>query len=773
MKASKPPEPHLGLLGATGVGVGAIVGGGILALAGVAFATTGPSATLALALNGVIAMVTVFSFAELAARFPQSGGAYIYARKVLTVEAAFGVGWVVWFASVVAAVLYAMGFAVFLVPFLEQVALMTGGEIPEWLGTRLAMVAFALAAVGFYSWRLTRSAAGGGQWETVGMVVVFAVLIAAGFFALAAEAPAPGALAARFRPFFSEGVAGLAQAMGYTFIAVQGFDLIAAVGGEVREPRRNLPRAMFLSLGAALVIYLPLLFLIVAVGAPGQPVTEVAAEYPEMLVAVAARNFMGSAGYWLVIAAGLLSMLSALQANLLAASRFARAMGADRTLPPRYATMSPGAGTPTAAVRLSAVLVALLLVAIPNVATAGAVASLIFLASFALVHTIGYLSRRRAGRPSGFRTPWFPLVPVLGGAACLGIGLYQAVAVPPAGVLAALWLGVGGIFYALYLAQRARVVDASSEGLDPQMVKLRGRRPVVLTPIANPASAETLVTMAKALAPPEVARVQLLSVVAPPEHYDPKDRKELPRGIRDAQAVLGGALSTALEVDLRPEAMITLHKDAWGEIARVAEATRCESLLLGVGHLDDSLMTGSLAELIGAVDTDVVILRTPGDWTPDKARRILIPSRGGRDQSPVRARLLGSLGRTAPRDVTFLGVLSEAAGPGMRRRARRDLQRLAWDEVGGSAHAELAMSDDITAEVVRRASDTDLLILGFHRSGRRRAVFSSLMLRIARATECPLLMISHRRGAALLPEASRLLPEASRTSRRGGGDGKT
>ena len=755
-----PPsaDRHLGLLGATGVGVGAIVGGGILALAGVAFATTGPSAILAFALNGCIAFLTVFSFAELAARFPQSGGTYTYARNVLTVEVAFAVGWVVWFASVVAAVLYAMGFAVFLVPFAERIAVLTTGEAPGWIGTRPALVIYALAAVGFYKWRLTRATAGVSQWETIGKVVVFAVVVVAGFLALATEPPPPGALASSFRPFFAGGFAGLAQAMGYTFIALQGFDLIAAVGGEVRDAERNVPRAMFLSLGTALAIYLPLLFLIVAVGTPDRPIVEAATANPGILVADAVRNFMGSAGYWLIVAAGLLSMLSALQANLLAASRFARTMGADRTLPPRLAHHAPGTGTPTAAIRLSAIVIALLIVAVPNVAVAGAMASLIFLACFALTHKIGYLARRRAGKPRGFRTPAFPIVPVIGGSACLAIGLYQAVAVPPAGVLAAVWLGVGAVLYSLYLAPRARAVDASSEARDPEMVKLRGRRPVVLVPIANPASAETLVTMGKALAPPGVSRVQLLSVVAPPERY-PDDG--LPRGVRDAQAVLGGALSTALRVDLRPEALITLHGDAWSEIARVAEATRCESLLLGVGHLDDSLMTGPLAGLIGAVDADVVILRAPAEWTPEHARRILVPSRGGRDQSPVRARLLGSLSRTGTRDVTFLGVLSEKAGPGVHKRALRDLERLAWDEVGGGAHAELAIGDDLVTEVARRTGDTDLLILGFHRSGRRRAVFSSRMLKIARAVECPLLMISHRRGASMLPESS-ILARAGR-----------
>ena len=753
MTDASPPRRHLGLLGATGIGVGAIVGGGILALAGIAFETTGSSAILAFALNGGIAMLTVVSFAELAARFPRSGGTYAYARRVLTVEAAFAVGWVVWFASVVAAVLYAMGFAVFFVPFLEQLLRLVGTDVPHWIGDRLALVGYALAAVGYYVWRLTRSASGGHQWETVGNVVVLVVLILAGFFALAAEAPAPGDLAARFRPFFLDGFPGLFQAMGYTFIALQGFDLIAAVGGEVRDAERNVPRAMFLSLGAALVIYLPLLFLIVAVGAPGRPVADVAAEFPEILVAEAARNFMGSTGYWLVVAAGLLSMLSALQANVLAASRFAQAMAADRTLPQRYARLTTATGTPTSAVRLTAVVVAFLLVAVPDVAAAGAAASLVFLGSFALTHAISYLARKRAGRPLAFHSPWFPVIPVAGGSACMVIGLYQAVAVPSAGVLAALWLSAGAVLYALYLGPRARVVDASSEGLDPQLIRLRGRRPVVLAPIANPASARTMVAMAKALAPPDVGRVQLLSVVESPE--GPRG-EELPAGIRDAQAVLGGALSTAIDVDLRPEALITLHKDPWSEIARVAEATRCEKLLLGVGELDDSLMTGPLARVIGAVDADVVILRAPPDWNPDQARSILVPSRGGRDQSPVRARLLGSLVRAAPRDVTFLGVVSATVGGGVHRRALRDIERLAWDEVGDQAHAELAVSDDVVAQAARRAEETDLLILGFHRSGRRRAVFSSLLLDIARATTCPMVMISHRRSASVIANPSLL-----------------
>ncbi|MGD8728166.1 MAG: amino acid permease, partial [Gemmatimonadota bacterium] len=383
----------LGLWAATGVGVGAIVGGGILALAGVAFATTGPSAIVAFVLNGGIAFMTAVSFAELASRFPESGGTYTYARKVLTVEAAFAVGWIVWFASVVAAVLYALGFAVFLVPFLDGLFGVAGREAPGWIDGRFALLAYALLALAFYTRSLMRSSAGGGQWATIGKLVVFAVLIGGGIVVLLLNPPSVDEVTARFTPFLEGGASGLAQAMGYTFIALQGFDLIAAVGGHVKRPERNIPRAMFLSLAAALLVYVPLLSIIVLVGTDGTPIAEVAARDPEILIAGAAQTYMGPVGYWLVVVAGVLSMLSAMQANLMAASSFAGTMAADKTLPVRFDGVSADGRTPLSAIKVTAGTIALVLVAVPDVAAAGAVSSLIFLATFALAHLISYLAR--------------------------------------------------------------------------------------------------------------------------------------------------------------------------------------------------------------------------------------------------------------------------------------------------------------------------------------------------------------------------------------------
>jgi nucleotide-binding universal stress UspA family protein len=413
-------------------------------------------------------------------------------------------------------------------------------------------------------------------------------------------------------------------------------------------------------------------------------------------------------------------------------------MAVDRTLPVRFDGVSGDGRTPLSAIKVTAATIALVLVAVPDVAAAGAVSSLMFLTTFALAHGIAYLARRRSGQASPFAAPLFPAIPVLGGGACVTLALYQAAAVPSAGVLAALWLAVGAILFVTVLAPRARSVDASGEGHDPQIVRLRGRNPLVLVPVANPTKAPLLVRMAEAISPKGVSRVQLLSVV----RTDEDDGERLPARIADAQEILGRALTTAVYVELLPESLITVARDPWSEIGRIAERSGCDKILLGVGGLAKSLMAGPLESLIGRVEADVVVLRAPDDWDPDAAGRILVPSRGGRAHSPIRARVVGSLCRTAPRQVTYLGVLPAGTERSEAARAERDLRRLARDEARSSGTAVLVERDDFVAEIVERARECDLMILGLSRADRRKRVFGERVAEIAEATECPLLMIS-------------------------------
>ncbi len=750
-------ERHLGLLGATAIGVGAIVGGGILALAGVAFAAAGPAGIVAFALNGAIAFLTASSFARLARRFPESGGIYAYAKKVVSIEVAFVVGWVVWFASIVAGVLYALGFSAFASEGLARAVHLFGGA-PDWLRGTGLRVGIALAATALYTLGLVRRAAGGRNFATIGKVVVFAILIAGGVWAAAGASPA--VLVGRLSPFLPAGSVGLVTAMGYTFIALQGFDLIAAVGGEVRDPARTLPRAMYLSLAIALAIYLPLLLLIATVGAPADAgIRSAAAANPEGLVAEAAERFLGPTGYWLVIGAGVLSMLSALRANLLGASRVAFAMARDRTLPRRLGQMRGASGTPAVAVGVTGAMVVAIAIAVGNVGAAGAASSLIFLIAFAIVHWAAVLAWRRSAsgradvrspdartpdtRPPGHR-PWDSLrptlVPMVGAALCLSLAIFQAFAVRQAGVVAAAWLAVGLVLYFTFLAPGARLADARAEARDPDLARLRGRSPLVLVPIANPASAASLVDVAATVRTPGVGRILLLSVVRTPDEPLEENHPTL----RDARAVLGESLQRSLETALVAETLFTIASDVWREIARVARGHGCETVLLGLPHLTEPGVAAKLEELIVELDADVVVIRAPPRWRMAEAERVLVPLGGRRDHSRLRARLIASLSRSGRRSLTFLGTMPPAASAEARRRFERGLRELASDEAAGPHEVLAEYTDEPQEEILRRAVDADLIVMGMQRRRRDRHVLGELTEAIARRSQVPLVLISRR-----------------------------
>jgi amino acid transporter len=731
----------IGIWGATGTGVGAIVGGGVLALAGVAFATAGPSAILAFGLNAVIATLTALTFAELSSAFPQSGGTYTFAKKVLSVEAAFAVGWVVWFASVVAAVLYGIGFGYFFAVAVHDLYVAVGAEAPTWLLGRWSVATWAVVATLLYTVGLARRSGGGGQWVNFGKVLVFLVLIAGGVLALLGKPS--GHIAETMSPFLAGGWKGLFAAMGFTFIALQGFDLIAAVAGEIKTPERVLPRAMLLSLGIAVAIYIPLLFIITTTGtAVGESIQAAAQAAPEAIVATAARRFLGSFGYWLVISAAVLSMLSALRANLFAASRVAHVMASDRTLPHVLSVRHPRRGTPVNAILLTSLLVAVIILVVGDVADAGAASSLIFLVTFALAHGIGFLARRRQrGESKTFRTPFFPLVPALGVVTCVSLAIFQSVAVPSAGVIAAIWLGVGAVLFLALFGRRARIVDELAAAQDPDIARLRGRHPLVLVPISNPATAASMVAVADALAPAQVGRVLLLSVVVAPKGWDPIDT---PQPVDNAQAVQRVALAACVKRGIPGETLTTVASAPWPEIARIARTRRCESLLLGLSDLSSDAAGGAIDELMGAVRCDVVVLRAPTGWDPSEVRRVVIPVGGLAVNDRLRARVLGSLYRAGGASVQYVRVMPPDTAEGDMLRAQRTLRRIGLDEAPGEAEAAILLRDDPIAAIAEGIEPGDLLILGVQRLAHRKRAFGRFTLAVARATDCPILMISRR-----------------------------
>lgn len=739
------PSRSLSTADATRIGIGAIVGGGIFVLAGTAYAYAGPAAILAFGLNGVLALLTAMSFAEMASAYPESGGAYNFAKRVLSVRAAFAAGWVLWLAYIVAGVLYAMGFAAYGAELLAALINISGlGPAPSWVAGRETQLVLAIAPIIIYTNALIQRPSGGGALATWGKVVALVALLIALGVALPLSPPTQRS---SITPFMPGGISGLLSAMGFTFIALQGFDLIAAVAGEVKEPQKAIPKAMIRSLVIALVIYLPLLVLVAIGGTGGQgDIQTLARSHPDTFMATAAGNMLGPAGYWLVTVAAVLATLSALHANILAASRVAFTMGTDRTLPWIFTMTHEGRGTPLMALYLSGLAMATLVFLVPDLATAGAAASLIFLMSFSLAHGTAFLARRRQDtsrlseiddEPPPYQTPYFPLVPAVGGLSCMGLVIFQIVFEPRAAVIALIWLGLGVVLYLSIFAERAQALDAAAEATDGSLARLRGRSPLVLVPIVNPQNAKAMAQVASALTPPRVGKVLMLSVLR-------AGAKKVSAELAQHQQTLGIAMSACLNLGHRPEALITVASNPWFEIERVANARACERLLLGMGDLEDRERLEALEGMMGRVNCELSVLSAPAGWDLTDAHRILVPIGGRGNHDEVRARLVASLLHAGDATVHFLRVVPSGVSDEEMAAARKSLRRLAHEEAYGRCDIEVARGDDVVEITAERAARSDLVILGLQRLARSRRGFSDLGLRIAQHCPVATIMIGGR-----------------------------
>jgi len=434
-EGDREPAASLGLLDATMVGIGAMIGAGIFVLTGLATETAGAGAIVVFALNGGVTTFTALSYAELASAIPKNGGGYAYVREAFSDPVAFVMGWTRWFTYMAAGALYALGFSSNFVEFVHLYwAGLPAGDV--W------QVGYALVAVGLFVAlnALSTEASGGAETAvTVVKVLILAVFVFAGIGAVRTG---------EFAPLFPAdgGATTVLPAMGLTFIAFQGYDLIATVTEEVENPRKNIPRAIFISLAATVVIYL--LVVGVAIGTLGP---ERLGEAGETAVAEAAVGFMPDVGVFgapigaaLIAFGAVFSTISALNAVVIGSSRVAFAMGREGQLPGRLGSLHHEYGTPAAAILASAVVMLLATVLAP-IRIVGNLASLFSLLGFIVVNlSVIRLRRRQPDISRPFEVPFYPVPPVLG---ILLNALLAAYISPRTWAIAVGWLVFGAVVY--------------------------------------------------------------------------------------------------------------------------------------------------------------------------------------------------------------------------------------------------------------------------------------------------------------------------------------
>ena len=405
----------LGVWQLTAIGLGGIIGVGIFVLAGQqAAANAGPAVALSFVLAGIASAAAALCYAEFAGMIPVTGSAYTYGYAVLGELPAWLIGWdlLLEYALIVAAV--ASGWSGYVLNLLDAF----GIHVPEALrgaphsgdgrvfNLIAAVVAMAVAVL------LTLRTEWGARANTVIVAIkVFAVVLVIGVGIFHVDP-------ANWHPFVPErvvdahgvghfGWSGVVTAAAVVFFAVFGYDTLTTAAEEAKNPQRDLPRAILLSLGVSMTLYITITLVLTGM----VPYTQLGNDAP------VASAFQALGMKWIgaaISATAIASILSVIFAFMLAAARIWFALSRDGLLPGWFAKVHPRYGTPhrpTLALGAFTGVVA-------GLFPLGEVAKLVnigVLSAFIVICASVWLLRvRRPDVPRAFRTPWVPVVPIIG-----------------------------------------------------------------------------------------------------------------------------------------------------------------------------------------------------------------------------------------------------------------------------------------------------------------------------------------------------------------------
>ncbi|MEO3925461.1 APC family permease [Micromonosporaceae bacterium B7E4] len=406
-------ERRLGVPDAVVVGLGSMLGAGVFVVFGPATAAAGSGFGLlgALAVAGLVAYCNATSSARLAARYPESGGTYVYGRERLGPFAGFLAGW---------------GFVVGKTASCAAMALTIGAYL--WPGYARPVAVAAVVTVTGVNLRGVQKTAGVTRWLVAVTLGVLALVALVGIFG------------GEFRPVRlgdaagGPAGAGILTAAGLLFFAFAGYARIATLGEEVRDPERTIPRAVPVALGLVLVTYLGLAVVALSVLGPAR----LAGSTAPLAEVVDASGLPGLA--WLVRAGATVAVLGVLLALVAGVGRTALAMARRRDLPGGLAAVHPTYRVPHRA-ELAVAGVVILMVALGDVRQAIGFSSCTVLVYYAITNAAALTLGRDRGRRLPVRA-----VAAVGLVGCLLL----AVTLPVGSVLAGfVVLAVGALGYAV------------------------------------------------------------------------------------------------------------------------------------------------------------------------------------------------------------------------------------------------------------------------------------------------------------------------------------
>lgn len=499
----------LSLLDITMIGIAAMIGGAIFNLVGPAMHEGGPSLLIVFLASGIISFFTALTYAELGSAFPEAGGGYRWVKEGLPRPNAFISGWIAWFAHMIAGSLYAVSIGDFFGSMLTSVGVASqfGGIPLEKIIAISSIVLFTY--VNYRGVSLTGKI---GNGLTFMQIIIIIILISSGIYAMSFV---NHDWAVNFQHFVPKGITGFILAMGITFIAFEGYEIIVQAGEEVKNPKKNIPKAIFITLGIVTVLYIVFTFVFLGgidSSKIGKEAWQFIGDNQDVGIAKAAQ-YLIPYGTTLVFVGGLVSSIAALSATTFSSSRVSFAMGRQYNLPYIFSSIHAKYHTPHFAIIASGFIMLIMASWLPLEQIA-LVAGVMFLFLFTQVNWAGINIRRVHGAKLdyGFRIPLFPLMPIIGIVCKAGLAIFLLIYNPLSWAIAIIWILIGFSVYKLYIAKKE--IDHYA----PLVANMgpAERKSYRIMVVFNKKTIEKLVKIASAIAKDKDGEISLLNVATIP-----------------------------------------------------------------------------------------------------------------------------------------------------------------------------------------------------------------------------------------------------------------
>ena len=690
----------------TMIGVGGMIGAGIFVLTGIAAGVAGPALVLAFLLNGLVTLLTAMSYAELGSAFPVAGGSYRWVKQGLGGTQGFLAGWMSWFANVLAASLYALAFG----RFASELWLMAGMPTLGLSLHQMTLGLMTLIILGFVvvNYRGASETGAVGNIVTTAKVIILGIFVVFGLIAMGRTDIWFDRFTTGFMP---NGFMGVLLAMGLTFIAFEGYEIIAQSGEEVVDPKRNIPRAIFLAILIAVVIYM--LVGITAIGAIIPPAGVQAHEFLAMMKEVAivevARQVMPfGMGAVILLISGVVSTMSALNATTYSSSRVSFAMGRDHNLPSFFAFIHPTRHTPQWAVIGSGALMLIFAWSLP-IESVAAAASVMFLLLFLQVNMAAMtLRHKKPDADRGFLIPWFPAMPLVAIVcnALLAINLFRYS--PLAWYVTLAWIVVGLLAYYMYFS-KTEEMDRPKEILMEEVLVSRDYS--VLVPVHSQAAARILGQVGAILSQANGGEMLALHVVQVPPSLTLGEGRHF---LKEGRSYLETVIEQAKKRDVPVHTIIRLGRNVAEAVRQTAVENASDLILLGWPGF-----TGTAGRLYGSI-IDPIVDDPPTDIAVVRYRErrpvhaILVPVGGGPNsrRAAKMATVMAAAGQDRPAKVTLLHVVPVSAG----NRAFVGAQQVIDYVLGGIEYEHIepriVEGANVVETVLQEAKGHDLIVLG-------------------------------------------------------------